>query len=135
MAQCRRPLPVQCERILRAMARPLLRRMAAYDWTQEALGERLRKRQAQIGGRLGCDRSRVSRALGGKEIPSRRLIEQIALILDAHAVERGLQFGPLTEPTMRRWQEADNARRAAARRAAGRRAPGPPRPRAHPLPG
>lgn len=60
MAQCRRLLPEEDRRILRAMARPLLRRIGQYGWTHAALGERLRARQAQIGGRLGCDRSRVS---------------------------------------------------------------------------
>ncbi len=114
MAQCRRPLPEEDRRILRAMARPLLRRISHYGWTHAALGERLRARQAQIGGRLGCDRSRVSRALGGEELPARRLIEEITVIIDAHAVELDPPGRPLREETMRRWEHADSIRRRRA---------------------
>lgn len=114
MAQCRRPLPEEDRRILQAMARPLLRRINQYGWTHAALGERLRARQAQIGGRLGCDRSRVSRALGGEELPARRLIEEIAVIIDAHAMELDLPGRPLRDETMRRWEHANSLRRRRA---------------------
>ena len=114
MAQCRRPLPEEDRRILRAMARPLLRRIGQYGWTHAALGERLRARQAQIGGRLGCDRSRVSRALGGEELPARRLIEEITIIIDAHAMKLDPPGRPLKEETMRRWEHADALRRRRA---------------------
>src|SRR5260370_1278868 len=65
MAQCRRPLPEEDRRILRAMARPLLRRISQYGWTHAALGERLRVPQAQLRVRLGSQRAmcRVHRDL------------------------------------------------------------------------
>jgi transcriptional regulator with XRE-family HTH domain len=114
MAQCRRPLPEEDRRILRAMARPLALRISQYGWTQAALAERLRARQAQVGGRLGSDRSRVSRALSGEELPARRLIEEIAMIIDQHAVKIGLPNRPLKAETMARWKHADSLRRRRA---------------------
>ena len=72
--------------------------------------------QAQLGLRLGCDRSRVSRALSAREVPPRHLIMQIAETLgaDVSAVQR-------------RWARNDARRRnARARTAACAAGGGPP---------
>jgi hypothetical protein len=114
MAQYNGPLPEEDRRILRKMVRPLERRLSSYGWTQAALGERLRVRQAQIGGRLGCHPSRVSRALSGEELPARRLIEEIVNIIDAHEAERGGPGRSLKAETLRRWEHADSLRRRRA---------------------
>ena len=107
MAKCHRPLPLESQRILQAMTQDLRDRLRAFDWTHSALAERLR-----------CDRSRISHALApsGEELPSRRLIQSIAGVLDAHAAEQGLSLPPLTVVTMRRWHEASRARSSAVRR-------------------
>lgn len=113
MAKCRRPLPAESQRILRAMTRDLRDRVRAFGWTHSALAERLR-----------CDRSRVSHALApsGEELPPRQLIQSIADVLDVHAAEQRLPLPPLTVVTMLRWYEASGARsRAEARERQERR--------------
>jgi transcriptional regulator with XRE-family HTH domain len=72
--------------------------------------------QAQLAIRLGCDRSRVSRALSGRELPPRHLIVRIAQALgtDVAAAER-------------RWaRNAARTRNARARTAASAAGGGPP---------
>ena len=107
MAKCRRPLPLESQRIMQAMARDLRDRLRAFRWTHSALAERLR-----------CDRSRISHALApsGEELPPRQLIRSIADVLDARAAELGLSLPPLTVVTMRRWYEASRVRSIAVRR-------------------
>jgi len=86
-------LPAECEPVLRALVRPLRHRMSQLGWSQE-----------QLGARLGCDRSRVSRALSGREVPPQHLIEQIAKAIGADA-----------DRAIRRWEHADQLRRNARR--------------------
>jgi hypothetical protein len=97
MAKCRRPLPVQSQRIVQLMTRDLRDRMGVYHWTHSALADR-----------LGWERSRISHALarGGEELPPKRLIQSIANALDAQATVQGRPLPPLTERTMRLWQQA-----------------------------
>jgi transcriptional regulator with XRE-family HTH domain len=75
--------------------------------------------QTRLAMELWCDRSRVSRALSGREVPSRQLIEGIAELLGADVDE-----------TRRRWHEADRIRRRA--RTSGRRASDDLQPRRSP---
>ncbi|MFD8336780.1 helix-turn-helix domain-containing protein [Streptomyces solisilvae] len=68
--------------------------------------------QAQVAIRIGCDRSRVSRALSGSELPPLHLIEAVARAMGMDADE-----------TRRQWSHADALRRKSrACRAGG----GPP---------
>ena len=107
MAKCRRPLPVESQRILQAMNRDLRDRLRAFGWTHSALAERLR-----------WDRSRITHALAasGEELPPRRLIWSIADVLDAHTAEQGLSLPPLLGVTMQQWYEASRGRSIAVRR-------------------
>jgi transcriptional regulator with XRE-family HTH domain len=58
--------------------------------------------QSQLARQVLCDRSRISRALSGREVPSRELVERIAG-----------QLGVGVGETRRRWQEVDRIRRRA----------------------
>jgi transcriptional regulator with XRE-family HTH domain len=72
--------------------------------------------QAQLAIRLGCDRSRVSRALSGRELPPRHLILRIAEAL-----------GTDTDAAERRWtRNRARIRNARTRAAAPAVAGGPP---------
>lgn len=71
------------------LAAPLRAQLAARGMTQ-----------AHLASRLWCDRSRVSRALSGREMPSRDLVERISEHLGADV-----------DATRRRWQEVDRIRR------------------------
>lgn len=85
---------------LRALVHPLRQRMIELGWSQ-----------AQVAIRLGCDRSRVSRALSGREVPPLDRVEQLAGVLGADVAEaRG------------RWREVVALRR----RATAGGAPGAP---------
>jgi hypothetical protein len=58
--------------------------------------------QGRLSRQVLCDRSRISRALSGREVPSRELVERIAG-----------QLGADVNETRRRWQEVDRIRRQA----------------------
>ncbi|RJL20174.1 helix-turn-helix transcriptional regulator [Bailinhaonella thermotolerans] len=64
--------------------------------------------QAQLAIRVGRDRSRISRALSGREMPARELLIDIARVLDLDV-----------EQTLQQWQEVDAARRQARLSRAG----------------
>ena len=84
----RRRLPAECGPVLRALVGPL-----RYQMEEQGLS------QARLGIRLGCDRSRVSRALSGREVPPLHLIEQIAEAVGADVAQ-----------SRRRWIHADAIR-------------------------
>jgi transcriptional regulator with XRE-family HTH domain len=96
----RRPAP-DLEPVLGVLVQPLRDRLDETGLSQARLAARLR-----------CDRSRVSRALSGREVPPRHLIERIAE-----------ELGGDTVKARRQWDRADRIRRqASACRAGG----GPP---------
>jgi transcriptional regulator with XRE-family HTH domain len=72
-------MPAGCDPELWALVKPLRVAMSEQGLSQ-----------VQLGMRLGCDRSRVSRALSAREMPPRHLIVQIAQMLgaDVAAVQR-----------------------------------------------
>ena len=84
-----RQLPAECAPVLRALVRPLHDQMEEQGLSQ-----------ARLGIQLGCDRSRVSRALSGREVPPLHLVEQIAEALGADV-----------DQARRRWIHADAIRR------------------------
>jgi plasmid maintenance system antidote protein VapI len=75
----RYPMPAGCDPELWSLVKPMRVAMREQQLSQ-----------AQLAIRLGCDRSRVSRALSGRELPPRHLIMQIAEALgtDVAAAER-----------------------------------------------
>ncbi|WP_405149101.1 helix-turn-helix transcriptional regulator [Sphaerisporangium sp. NBC_01403] len=77
------------EPVLRAMVTPLRERLKASGMSHARLGILIR-----------YERSRVSRALSGREVPPRHRIEQIAQVLGADV-----------DLAMRRWKAADALRR------------------------
>lgn len=89
--------------VLRAMVRPLREQLRASGRSHGELAIRLR-----------CDRSTVSRALSGREVPPRQRIQEIAQALGADV-----------DLTMRRWRAADAIRRKGRVGKAGS-ASGPP---------
>ena len=90
--------PPGCDRALWALVAPLRAARTAQGLTQ-----------GQLGDRLGCDRSRVSRALSGRTLPSRERAVELARVLGVDEAETG-----------RRWEEAAaRVRDARACRGAG----------------
>jgi transcriptional regulator with XRE-family HTH domain len=75
--------------VLRALVRPLRRRM-----------EELELSQGQVALKARCDRSRVSRVLSGRELPPLQLTLRVAAVL-----------GVDTNKVRRRWARADSIRR------------------------
>jgi transcriptional regulator with XRE-family HTH domain len=90
-------LPAECLPVLRALVRPLRYQRSQLGWSQE-----------QLAARVGCHRSRVSRALSGDELPPRDLIGRIAVAL-----------GSDIDRAMRRWAQADQLRRNSLRPSPG----------------
>ena len=88
---CRGQMPEECGLALGELVRPLRDRRMELGLTQ-----------AQLGRRVGCDRSRVSRVLSGREVPPLRLVEEIARALGADA-----------DQVRRQWAQVDAARRQA----------------------
>ncbi|MEV3924405.1 helix-turn-helix transcriptional regulator [Actinomadura coerulea] len=90
------------ENVLQALVRPLRQQMREVGMTQ-----------GQLADQIGYDRSTVCRALSGRVLPSRQVIERIVQALDVDA-----------DRTRHRWAHADAIRRRTRRvQATG----GPPR--------
>lgn len=79
--------------VLRALVRPLRQRMTNLGLSH-----------AQVAIRLGCDRSRISRALSGREIPPLERVERLAEVLGVDVVK-----------SRRRWRHAVELQRKTGR--------------------